>query len=45
VVVIVTVNIMEIVMNKLTKEKLMEIYSEGNNLTDKPIFIDFYADW
>ena len=32
-------------MNKLTKEKLMEIYSEGNNLTDKPIFIDFYADW
>ena len=32
-------------MNKLTKEKLMEIYSEGNNFTDKPIFIDFYADW
>ena len=23
----------------------MEIYSGGNNLTDKPIFIDFYATW
>ena len=23
----------------------MEIYNVGNNLTDKPIFIDFYADW
>ena len=23
----------------------MEIYNEGKNLTDKPIFIDFYADW
>ena len=36
---------MEIVMNKLTKEELMKIYSEGKNLTDKPIYIDFYADW
>jgi thioredoxin len=32
-------------MNNLTKDKLMEIYSEGKNLTDKPIIIDFYADW
>ena len=32
-------------MNKLTKEELMKIYSEGENLTDKPIYIDFYADW
>ena len=32
-------------MKNLTKEELMKIYSEGENLTDKPIFIDFYADW
>ena len=32
-------------MIKLTKEELMKIYSEGKNLTDKPIYIDFYADW
>ena len=44
-VVIVIVNMMVIVMNKLTKQELMKIYSEGKNLTDKPIFIDFYADW
>ena len=37
--------IMEIVMNKLTKEELMKIYDEGKNLIDKPIFIDFYATW
>ena len=36
---------METVMNKLTKEKLMTMYSEGKNLIGKPIFIDFYADW
>ena len=36
---------MEIVMNKLTKEKLMTMYSEGKNLTGKPIYVDFYADW
>jgi thioredoxin len=36
---------MEIVMNKLTKNKLIKIYNEGKNLTDKPIYIDFYADW
>ena len=36
---------MEIAMNKLTKDGLMGIYSEGKNLTDKPIYIDFYADW
>ena len=36
---------MEIVMNDLTKEELMNIYNEGKNLTDKPIYIDFYADW
>ena len=45
-VVILIVNvIMEIVMNKLTKEELMKIYDEGKNLIDKPIFIDFYATW
>jgi len=32
-------------MNKLTKEELMKIYNVGKNLSDKPIFIDFYADW
>ena len=32
-------------MNNLTKEELMKIFDEGKNLTDKPIFIDFYADW
>ena len=32
-------------MTKLTKQELMNIYSVGKNLTDKPIFIDFYADW
>ena len=37
--------IMEIVMNNLTKEKFKEIYKDDKNLTDKPIFIDFYADW
>ena len=43
-VVIVIVN-METVMNKLTKSEFMKMYSEGENLTDKPIFIDFYATW
>ena len=32
-------------MNKLTKEKFQELYKDDKNLTDKPIFIDFYADW
>ena len=32
-------------MNKLTKKELMKIYDIGKNLTDKPIFIDFYATW
>ena len=32
-------------MNKLTKQELMNIYNEGKNLSGKPIFIDFYADW
>ena len=32
-------------MNKLTKSEFMKMYSEGENLTDKPIFIDFYATW
>ena len=32
-------------MNKLTKDKLNTIFKDGKNLTDKPIFIDFYADW
>ena len=37
--------ITEIVMNNLTKEEFMKIYNEGENLTDKPIFISFYATW
>ena len=44
-VVIVIVNMTGIVMNNLTKSEFMKIYNEGENLTDKPIFIDFYADW
>ena len=32
-------------MKELTKEELMKIFNEGKNLTDKPIYIDFYADW
>ena len=32
-------------MNKLTKDELMKLYSEGKNLSGKPIFIDFYASW
>ena len=32
-------------MNKLTKSELMKIYDVGKNLSGKPIFIDFYADW
>ena len=44
-VVIVIVNMMVSVMNNLTKEKFQEMYKDDKNLTDKPIFIDFYADW
>ena len=44
-VVIVIVNMTEIVMNNLTKSEFMKMYNEGENLTDKPIFIDFYATW
>ena len=44
-VVIVIVNMMVSVMNNLTKEKFQEIYKDDKNLTDKPIFIDFYATW
>ena len=32
-------------MNNLTKSEFMKIYNEGENLTDKPIFISFYATW
>ena len=32
-------------MNKLTKNELMNIYNEGENLLGKPIFILFKADW
>ena len=32
-------------MNKLTKEELMKLYNEGENLSGKPIFISFYATW
>ena len=36
---------MESVMNKLTYDDLKEIFDGKKNLTDKPIYIDFYADW
>ena len=32
-------------MNNLTKSEFMKMYNEGENLTSKPIFIDFYATW
>ena len=32
-------------MNKLTYDELKNIYDGVKNLGDKPIFIDFYADW
>ena len=32
-------------MNKLTYDGLKEIFDGEKNLTDKPIYIDFYADW
>ena len=42
---IVIVNTMEIVMNKLTTAGLKKIYDGEKNLSDKPIFITFKADW
>ena len=36
---------MEIVMNKLTHDELKNVFDGEKNLGDKPIFIDFYADW
>ena len=33
------------IMNNLTKSEFMKMYNEGENLSDKPIFIDFYATW
>jgi hypothetical protein len=32
-------------MNKLTVDKLKKIYDGEKNLSDKPIFITFKADW
>ena len=32
-------------MNNLTHNDLKKIWDGENNLTDKPIFIDFYGDW
>ena len=32
-------------MNKLTHDDLKEIFDGEKNLTNKPIFIDFYANW
>jgi thiol:disulfide interchange protein len=32
-------------MNKLTYNELDDMFKDGQNLTDKPIFIDFYATW
>ena len=36
---------MDGMMNKLTKDQFEEMYKGSKNLTNKPIFIDFYADW
>ena len=36
---------MEIVMNNLTQDKLDTIFKDGKNISGKPIYIDFYADW
>ena len=36
---------MEIVMNNLTNNDLKNIWDGQKNLTNKPIFIDFYGDW
>ena len=32
-------------MKNLKKSELDTIYKDNKNLTDKSIFIDFYADW
>ena len=32
-------------MNNLTQEKLDTIFKDGKNISGKPIYIDFYADW
>ena len=32
-------------MNNLTFDDMKEIWDGQNNLTNKPIFIDFYGDW
>ena len=44
-VVIVIVNTMVFVMNKLTYDGLKEVYDGEKNLGGKPIFISFKADW
>ena len=36
---------MENVMNNLTQDKLDTIFKDGKNISGKPIYIDFYADW
>ena len=43
--VIVIVNMMGVVMTNLTYDELKNIYDGEKNLGDKPIFLDFYADW
>ena len=46
VVVLLIVNVkMEIVMNNLTFDDMKEIWDGQKNLTNKPIFIDFYGEW
>ena len=32
-------------MNNLTFDDMKEIWDGQKNLTNKPIFIDFYANW
>ena len=36
---------LESVMNNLTQDKLDTIFKDGKNISGKPIYIDFYADW
>ena len=32
-------------MNKLTLDEFQDMYKDRENISGKPIYIDFYADW
>ena len=32
-------------MNNLTSNELDNIFKDNKNISGKPIYIDFYADW